>query len=71
MVDVKLKAELLEHRYYWGQRVIEKTRKLDGERVRQTTTGGQGEIRTHGTLARTAVFKTAALNHSATYPEEI
>ena len=30
--------------------------------------GGQGEIRTHGTLARTAVFKTAALNHSATCP---
>ena len=30
--------------------------------------GGEGGIRTHGTLARTAVFKTAALNHSATSP---
>jgi hypothetical protein len=30
--------------------------------------GGWGGIRTHGTLARTAVFKTAALNHSATHP---
>ena len=30
--------------------------------------GGEGGIRTHGTVARTAVFKTAALNHSATCP---
>ncbi len=32
--------------------------------------GGQGGIRTHGELAPSAVFKTAALNHSATYPRE-
>ena len=32
--------------------------------------GGGGGIRTHGTLAGTAVFKTAALNHSATPPGE-
>src|SRR3990167_11078270 len=32
------------------------------------TAGGQGGIRTHGGLAPTAVFKTAALNHSATRP---
>jgi hypothetical protein len=31
--------------------------------------GGGGGIRTHGGLAPTAVFKTAALNHSATPPE--
>lgn len=31
-------------------------------------TGGQGGIRTHGRLPPTAVFKTAALNHSATCP---
>ena len=31
--------------------------------------GGWGEIRTHGTLTRTAVFKTAALNRSATHPD--
>ncbi len=30
--------------------------------------GGWGGIRTHGRLAPTAVFKTAALNHSATHP---
>gem|GEM_PF-2569244 len=31
--------------------------------------GGGGGIRTHGTVSGTAVFKTAALNHSATPPE--
>jgi hypothetical protein len=30
--------------------------------------GGWGGIRTHGTLAGTPVFKTGALNHSATHP---
>jgi hypothetical protein len=30
--------------------------------------GGWGGIRTHGTLTRTAVFKTAAFNRSATHP---
>ena len=30
--------------------------------------GGQGGIRTHGTLSRTLVFKTSAFNHSATCP---
>jgi hypothetical protein len=34
----------------------------------QQTTGGRGGIRTHGTLAGTPVFKTGALNHSATLP---
>jgi hypothetical protein len=32
------------------------------------TDGGEGGIRTHGTLTGTAVFKTAALNRSATSP---
>ena len=31
-------------------------------------TGGQGGIRTHGTLARTPVFETGAIDHSATCP---
>jgi hypothetical protein len=31
--------------------------------------GGWGGIRTHGTLARTPVFKTGAFNHSATHPD--
>ena len=30
--------------------------------------GGEGGIRTHGTLARTPVFKTGAFDHSATSP---
>ena len=30
--------------------------------------GGWGGIRTHGGLAPTPVFKTGALNHSATHP---
>lgn len=36
--------------------------------VRIIGIGGWGGIRTHGELAPTAVFKTAALNHSATHP---
>ena len=32
--------------------------------------GGRSEIRTHGTLAGTPVFKTGALNHSATLPDQ-
>ena len=42
-----------------------------GERWRRSTnepTGGRGGIRTHEGLAPLAVFKTAALNHSATLP---
>jgi hypothetical protein len=31
-------------------------------------TGGRGEIRTHERLAPLPVFKTGALNHSATLP---
>ena len=32
--------------------------------------GGEGGIRTHGTVAGTLVFKTRALNHSTTSPSE-
>ena len=32
------------------------------------SSGGRGEIRTHGGLATTTVFKTVALNRSATLP---
>jgi hypothetical protein len=35
---------------------------------REDNSGGGGGIRTHGTVSRTAVFKTAALNHSTTPP---
>ena len=34
-----------------------------------SATGGEGGIRTHGRLAPTPVFKTGALNHSATSPD--
>jgi len=33
--------------------------------------GGRGEIRTHGGLAPTTVFKTVALNRSATLPSQL
>src|SRR5258708_32672074 len=36
--------------------------------VHESVVGGRGGIRTHGTLAGTPVFKTGALNHSATLP---
>ena len=32
--------------------------------------GREGGIRTHGSLTTTAVFKTAALNHSTTSPRQ-
>jgi chemotaxis protein CheD len=35
---------------------------------RERGIGGSGGIRTHGTVPRTLVFKTRALNHSATLP---
>ena len=36
---------------------------------RKASVGGRGEIRTRDTLSRMTVFKTVALNHSATLPE--
>ena len=33
-----------------------------------TLTGGEGGIRTHGTLARTTVFETVPIDHSGTSP---
>ncbi len=33
--------------------------------------GGWGEIRTHGEVAPTPVFKTGALNRSATHPHAV
>ena len=33
--------------------------------------GGEGGIRTHGTVARTTAFKAAAFNHSATSPNNL
>src|SRR3954464_376962 len=42
-----------------------------GRNLLKRASGGRGGIRTHGTLAGTPVFKTGALNHSATLPTEI
>ena len=33
--------------------------------------GGSGEIRTHGRVSPSLVFKTSALNHSATLPDRV
>ena len=39
-----------------------------GETVRSGSHGGEGGIRTHGTLARTTVFETVPIDHSGTSP---
>ena len=39
------------------------------ETIYSNRVGGWGGIRTPGTLASTPVFKTGALNHSATHPK--
>jgi hypothetical protein len=56
-----------------GQSVLSRMSETGNRRTRKTgrsvsDIGGRGEIRTHGGVAPTAVFKTAALNHSATLP---
>ena len=38
--------------------------------VRCPSDGGRGGIRTPGTVSGSAVFKTAALDHSATLPKD-
>ncbi len=50
--------------HWWGQ-----SRKFRNITIKTMAVGGGGGIRTHGRLSPTAVFKTAALNHSATHPE--
>ena len=42
---------------------------IDLMRIRLKQNGGRGEIRTHGGDEPSTVFKTAALNRSATLPE--
>src|SRR5215213_7520486 len=54
---------------YWYDKTA--TRWSNSKRRKCITSSGVGEIRTHGTLAGSAVFKTAAFNHSATTPEAI
>ena len=46
--------------------IIRKARNLYGSGF---LNGGGGGIRTHGTLARTTVFKTAPINRSGTPPK--
>ena len=61
LTDWAKKAEAADHAAYH-----QPASRLDGVEVLHV--GGRGGIRTHGELAPTAVFKTAALNHSATRP---
>ena len=44
------------------------TQQRHGAQSSRNAAGGWGEIRTHGGLAPTPVFKTGALNRSATHP---
>ena len=48
--------------------IILKARNLYGSGF---LSGGGGGIRTHGTLARTTVFKTAPINRSGTPPKDL
>ena len=51
----------------WGQATYQ-AGKLKDFKGLHLNTGGEGGIRTHGEVAPTAVFKTAALDRSATSP---
>src|ERR1700687_1687513 len=58
-------------RYWLSLRAIIKGELVDARKVRDVTeseTGGRCEIRTHGAVAGTPVFKTGALDHSANLP---
>ena len=71
---IVLKLTLASHlEYDWNQGVQTADISLPFKALEELSrpengNGGQGGIRTHGELAPTAVFKTAALNHSATCP---
>ncbi len=54
--------------HFSSQRSSVASRLVDKTRRRTAVSGGEGGIRTHGEREPTAVFKTAALNHSATSP---
>jgi hypothetical protein len=56
----KVEIEGLENLDKAGERVL--------SRAYSRLDGGEGEIRTHGEVAPTLVFKTRAINHSATSP---
>ena len=53
-----------------GARAVSRWGAAEGEEEVSSVAenGGGGGIRTHGTVSRTPVFKTGALNHSATPP---
>ena len=67
-MDLGLTALLPSHkRYtYWYTELKKPLRALS-----IYTTGGRGEIRTHGGLSSSPVFKTGAFNRSATLPMRI
>jgi hypothetical protein len=47
-----------------------KTGNKAAERMKIRLFGGSGEIRTHGRVTPSSVFKTGALNRSATLPKK-
>ncbi len=51
-----------------GTDVLTLSQNLAGGQIRIEINGGRGEIRTHGGREPTTVFKTVALNRSATLP---
>lgn len=51
----------------WTGYIIRKALNLNGSGF---LNGGEGGIRTHGTLARSTVFKTAPINRSGTSPND-
>jgi hypothetical protein len=51
-----------------GEQLWEQSQEPKFYQVKSREIGGQGGIRTHGKLSPTTVFKTVALNHSATCP---
>ena len=53
-----------------GERLWEPARDFQNISIKSMPNGGQGGIRTHGELPPTTVFKTVALNHSATCPRD-
>ena len=52
-----------------ARHVLQRGRGSSFRRSRMDSDGGRGGIRTPGTVSGSAVFKTAALDHSATLPE--
>ena len=64
-VGFEPRAEGAHHLDAWGQAMCIRDVEVI---ILSRDSGGGGGIRTHGTLTRSTVFKTAAFDHSATPP---